>query len=247
MAEKRHSEGFLMLNLKALKLSRSVQTHWKTIVPLSCTFANAFLGFLSIVKTLEHNYTHAVYCLVLAAIMDMLDGRLARALGSTTQLGGELDSLADAISFCLAPCIALYACYPGTVGYSGMLALGLYLCAGMFRLAKFNLCNGNNLSYFTGLPTPVAAFCITSIILASQRTFGFMLYKRVPFIVITSIAFLMVSSIRFPSIKTIKIPRTAWLAVIPAALLTYYVGGAPIMLMTASLYLSIGIIGSLRK
>jgi CDP-diacylglycerol--serine O-phosphatidyltransferase len=174
-------------------------------LPFFFTFGNALFGFLSIIQALEENYIAAVYCLIAAAFMDLLDGRIARRMGTTSLLGAELDSLADAISFCLAPCILLYAWYPGTIGYTGIIALGLYMSAGIFRLAKFNISSEEQANYFIGLPTPMAAFFVTSLVLYSHwiltHSLRFLLYKRIPFILIASIAFLMISTIPFPSFK----------------------------------------------
>lgn len=128
------------------------------LLPFLFTFANAFLGFIAIVYALEGNFTYAVYSIMLAALMDMCDGRLARALGTTSMLGQELDSLADGISFGLAPCVVLYTWYPGVIGYTGFIALACYLSAGLYRLARFNLTAAAQHSYSIGLPIPVAAF-----------------------------------------------------------------------------------------
>ena len=177
----------------------------KSSLPFFFTFANALFGFLSIIQAVEENYTAAVYCLIAAACMDMLDGRIARKMGTTSILGAELDSLADAISFCLAPCILLYSWFPGTIGYSGIIALGLYVSAGLFRLAKFNITAEKQANNFIGLPTPIAALFIISLVLYNHwilnHSLKFLLYKRIPFVLVASIAFLMISSIPFPSFK----------------------------------------------
>lgn len=176
-----------------------------TPLPFFFTFANAFLGFISIVQALEGNYNEAVYCIMLAAVMDTFDGRLARALGSSSALGVELDSLADGISFGLAPCVLVYTWYPGTVGFTGFVALGCYLSAGLYRLARFNLTSSEQSVESRGLPIPLAAFFVVSLVLYQQwilqHRVWFMLYKRVPFLLILAIAGLMVSSIPFPTFK----------------------------------------------
>lgn len=230
---------------KLLKTTWHRSAKKRHLIPFFLTFANALLGFLAIVQTVEGNYTTALYCLVLAALMDLLDGRLARALGTASTLGGELDSLADAISFCVAPCIILYAWYPGTVGYTGLMALGLYVGAGIFRLARFNSTSQSHYAYFVGLPTPIAACCMISLMLSyhwmSQHAINFIFYKRIPFLIITSIALLMISSIPFPNFKKSTrryswIYRTLfmgiWCCVIAAA---YY--GYPLPLLMCTLYI----------
>src|SRR4029077_1820506 len=81
-------------------------------VPFFFTFANATLGFLAVIKALEGDATSSVYCILAAACMDVFDGRLARALGTTSTLGVELDSLVDGVSFCFAPAVIFYTTYP---------------------------------------------------------------------------------------------------------------------------------------
>jgi len=238
-------------------LKAQVQTFHKKIykksrasLPFLFTFANAGLGFLSIIQALEKNYTAAIYCLLGAGLMDLLDGRVARALNATSALGAELDSLADAISFCLAPCILLYAWYSDTIGYLGIFALVLYLLAGIFRLAKFNITHQQQSLHFIGLPTPVAALCVTSLILyntwiAHQET-QFLLYKKTPFILIISLAFLMISSIPFPNIKKQSLHTVllgvlgiigAWLIITALANKHF-----PLPLILVSIYIIVGII-----
>lgn len=241
--------------LSRLSAVKKTKTYKKStqFLPFLFTFANAFLGLLAIIQASEKNYTTAIYCLMAAAAMDLFDGRLARAFGTESKLGGELDSLADAISFCLAPCMVLYSWYPGNVGYTGLLALGAYLFAGIFRLAKFNLLANNLTSNsenpapsanFIGLPTPIAAFSILSLVLYSHwilsHSVRFMLYKRMPFIIITSIAVLMVSSIPFPSFKKIQklsIFKTLMLISLWLSLIISIIKGYPLLFMGISFYI----------
>lgn len=233
--------------LTAVKKTKTYQNGTRCL-PFLFTFANAFLGLVAIIQASEKNYTTAIYCLMAAAAMDMFDGRIARAFGAESRLGCELDSLADAISFCLAPCMVLYSWYPGNVGYTGLLALGLYLFAGIFRLAKFNIITANSenscSTNFIGLPTPIAAFSILSLVLYSHwilsHSVRFMLYKRVPFIIITSIAILMVSSIPFPSFKKIQrlsIFKTLMLCSLFISLIISLIKGYPLLFIGISLYI----------
>lgn len=116
------------------------------LIPFFFTFANALCGFMSVVKTLDEEYLIAALCIILAAGMDLCDGRLARMIGSTSVLGMELDSLCDAISFCFAPAILLYSWSLYQLGVAGLVVLSLYLCAGLFRLARFNISESMTLS-----------------------------------------------------------------------------------------------------
>lgn len=187
------------------------------IIPFFFTFGNAFCGFLSVINTLEEDYFTAALFILLAALMDLCDGRLARWFGSTSVLGMELDSLCDAISFCFAPAILVYSWSLYQLGTFGMIVLGLYLCAGLFRLARFNITSVNQTSYFTGLPTTIAAFFFANLVLyeswIAQSSFASMMRpERIAFMV-SVVALLMISSIKFPSLKAVKMKVSTGLLV----------------------------------
>src|SRR3989338_3074570 len=128
--------NFLLLQLRE-RMAQSSR-HLKVLIPFFFTFGNVFFGFYSIIKTIEGDFIAAALCIMAAAIMDAIDGRLARFLGTAGDLGSELDSLCDAVSFCLAPSVLLYSWYLHDFGHAGLFvpALVLYLCAGLFRLAR---------------------------------------------------------------------------------------------------------------
>lgn len=182
-------------------------------VPTLFTFLNAVFGFLAIIKALEGSVTAASYCIMLAALMDACDGRLARALRVTSCFGAELDSLSDAISFCLAPVVLVYCWYPTPIGFVGMTILGLYLCAGLGRLARFNSKANNTLPYSVGLTTTISAFTLatmpTSILMHQKITLG----------IVLALALLMPSTVRFPLFKKrLKIHAPVWVALAGAVI-----------------------------
>jgi CDP-diacylglycerol--serine O-phosphatidyltransferase len=242
-------QRLLKQQLTAVKKTKTYKKGTQ-FLPFIFTFANAFLGLLAIIQAMENNYITAIYCLMLAAAMDSCDGRLARAFGTESRLGTELDSLADAISFCLAPCIVLYSWFPGTFGYTGFFALGSYLFAGIFRLAKFNMLvneppSPNSSSNFIGLPTPVAALAVLSLVLYSHwildHSVRFILYKQVPFFIIGTIALLMISSIPFPSFKKFKrlsFLHVLGLSILWGCMLFLLIHGYPLLFIGVSLYIS---------
>jgi CDP-diacylglycerol--serine O-phosphatidyltransferase len=172
------------------------------VIPHLFTFLNALFGFLAIVKALEGAVVIAGYCIMLAALMDACDGRLARALKVTSCFGAELDSLSDAISFCLAPAILVYCWYPSPLGIWELAVLGFYLCAGLGRLARFNSKANNTLPYSLGLTTTVSAFCVASLPTAV------LVHQYVTLAIIGILACLMPSNIRFPLFK--KRVRINW-------------------------------------
>lgn len=179
----------------------------KPIIPFIFTFANAGFGFLSIIKTIEGDFIWAALCIVLAAIMDGIDGRLARYFGTAGGLGSELDSLCDAISFCLAPAVLLYSWYLHDFGHVGLFipVLIIYVCAGILRLAKFNLTVAEQQLFFLGLPTTIAAFFFAQLVLyqelVAETALNKILNEKVIVGLVASIALLMISSIQFPSFK----------------------------------------------
>lgn len=223
------------------------------MIPFFFTFGNAFCGFLSVINTLEENYVMAALFILLAALMDLCDGRLARWFGSTSVLGMELDSLCDAISFCFAPAILLYSWSLYQLGTFGMIVLGLYLCAGLFRLARFNISSVNQSSYFTGLPTTIAAFFFANLVLyeswIAQSSFAAMVRpERIAFIGAV-IAMLMISSVKFPSLKAVKMKISTGLLVIAALSFSIWclIKGYPLFLVISAGYIVISFLISIAR
>lgn len=169
-------------------------------IPLLLTFANAALGLFAILYAVEGEITKGALCLIGAVFCDGIDGRIARALNVASEIGGELDSLADGISFCLAPVVLIYGQFMVSPRL-GMATLVAYLCAGLYRLARFNVSSSNK--YFSGMPTTLAAFIISNVLL-----FQAALLKSLPWLVtpkgicslVVCLSFLMVSRIRIPKI-----------------------------------------------
>ncbi len=214
------------------------------IIPYLFTFLNAFFGFLSIIKTLEYDFSAAAYCIIIAGCMDLFDGRLARALGSASYFGMELDSLCDVVSFCIAPTVLLYNWYVESLGIPGLLVLSLYLCIGLSRLAKFNIRQDEQNKFFLGLPTPVAAFFLADLVLHSAQlaeiALWFFLDDRILLYLIAGLALLMIAPIQFPSFKyyTLRMRSTYnLLAVLIMLLLVCSRLGYPFFFVVTLLYI----------
>jgi len=185
------------------------------IIPYLFTFSNAIFGFFSIIKALEGNFVWASWFILFAAVMDMFDGRLARAIGSCSYLGMELDSLCDAISFCLAPVILLYVWKFYAFGIVGLIILSFYLCCGLLRLAKYNSITAkqdNDIGFFVGMPTPLAALMVAQMVIyypwIIARVLPFMQYPLGLMSVIFILSILMISPIYFLSFKKISSKRS---------------------------------------
>jgi CDP-diacylglycerol--serine O-phosphatidyltransferase len=173
----------------------------RSVVPNLFTAMNMFCGFLSILSASEGNYNYAAWLIFIAGLFDALDGMVARLTNSTSELGVELDSLSDIVSFGVAPSFLLYKTYFYQMDVWGIVLSSVLLIAGGFRLARFNLqVVGFEKSFFLGLPIPSAALAVASFVLAFYNE-GFaepFSHMVIPFIAV--IAYLMISSIRYEAI-----------------------------------------------
>jgi CDP-diacylglycerol--serine O-phosphatidyltransferase len=217
-------------------------------IPHLFTLGNALCGYVSIIQSLEGHYTIAAYAIILAAIMDFLDGRIARALGVTSCIGMELDSLSDAISFCLAPTIMLYGSQAPTNTSLLLVALGIYLCAGLWRLARFNATSIEQCYAFKGLPTTIAAFCMAAIIMAEpwfELHLQDHLFYGALLVTVIFLSYLMISAIPFPTFKNISYKKIKWgiliISTMVPFLLWYSYKGYPCLFIAISAYIVSGI------
>jgi len=139
----------------------------KQHLPSIFTLINLFLGFLAIINTMAGYYYIACYIILVAGAFDSVDGKIARLIGIPTNFGKEIDSLADMVSFCLAPSILVYSLYTQNMpGITGELIASAPLIMGAIRLARFNTeVYDEQPAYFTGLPTPMNALSIASLVL----------------------------------------------------------------------------------
>lgn len=127
----------------------------KPIVPNLVTLSNLLLGIMAIIYTLSERYPLAAAAILLAALLDRMDGNLARRLGVSSDFGKELDSLADLVSFGVAPAILAYASILDvTFGRVGLIIALIFIACGAIRLARFNVLEATD--YFIGVPITVA-------------------------------------------------------------------------------------------
>jgi len=134
-------------------------------IPHAITVANLFCGFLAIAYGLNGYLVTASWLIIVAALMDGLDGKIARLTGSSTRFGVEFDSMADLVSFGIAPAVLLYKHAFWTMGWWGYLLVFLYIFAGAFRLARFNYqFKGVRQDIFQGLPITMAGMTVASFI-----------------------------------------------------------------------------------
>jgi CDP-diacylglycerol---serine O-phosphatidyltransferase len=177
-----------------------------SVIPNLFTSINMFCGFLSILSASEGNINYAAWLIFTAAIFDALDGMVARLTKSSSELGVELDSLSDIVSFGAAPSFLLYKTYFYSMDTWGIIVSALPLIAGGFRLARFNIqLVGFSKSFFLGLPIPSSALTIASFVLAFYNDeFPKPISDFItPMILVLS--FLMVSNIRYETLPKISI------------------------------------------
>ena len=166
---------------------------------------NMFCGYACVVYAMRGEYETAAPFIGFAVILDMLDGRIARMTGTTSAFGVEFDSLADVISFGVAPAILSFAWGLSPLGRLGWAAGFLFVAAAALRLARFNIqSGGGDKRYFVGLPSPAAAAIPASTVYAWP--YGLYDYRAaLPAIAMVIVpAALMVSTIRFRSFKTLE-------------------------------------------
>lgn len=137
----------------------------RRFIPNSFTIFNMFLGFMSILASANGEFFWAAWFIIFGSIFDGFDGKIARALDSTSDFGIQFDSLADIITFCLAPSVFVYMVWAEPLG---QLVGGFYafmpLMLGSIRLAKFNLeSDGDQKAQFYGMPTPIMALTVVGI------------------------------------------------------------------------------------
>jgi CDP-diacylglycerol---serine O-phosphatidyltransferase len=178
------------------------------LFPSLLTTGNLFCGFFALLLSVDHRYTEAAVAIFVAMVMDLLDGRVARLMKATSQFGVEYDSLADVISFCVAPAFLLYSFALHQLGRAAWFGAFLFVVCGALRLARFNVQTGSvDRRFFVGLSTPAAAGVAASlvILLDGEETSRVV---RVAIAVATYVlALLMVSTFRYWSFKEIDFAR----------------------------------------
>lgn len=174
---------------------------YRGIFPGIFTMGNVVCGFIALLSMVEGKVTAACWLVILAAFLDSLDGKVARLSKTTSQFGVELDSLADFLSFGVAPGLIAYMIKLESLGTPGKLIAIVYIMAAAFRLARFNLmAETEEKKDFVGLPVPAAALTLVSFILFSYSLWGGLEYDELLVAMIVLFAFLMVSQIQYDSL-----------------------------------------------
>ena len=185
----------------------------KSLLPNALTIFGVCLGLSSIKFALDSNYAMAIIAIGFAAILDTLDGRVARLIKGTSKVGKELDSLTDVISFGVAPGFIMYFWTLNTIGKLGLMVVLIYIVCCALRLARFNLTvieesESWKINFFEGVPSPAAAaLVLLPLILNLSGIIQLENYTVLSFISILLTSILMVSKMPTYSLKRILIPR----------------------------------------
>jgi len=178
--------------------------------PLPCmlTCASLFSGFYSIIASINGHFLAAAVAILVAAVFDGLDGRVARMTHSTSHFGMELDSLCDLVSFGVAPALLAYLWALTPYGRYGWLAAFLYVATTALRLARFNSQAATTGPDFVGLPCPAAAAMISTTVMFSRFLGATETVKHLSILLLVySLSYLMVSNHRYLSFKQPRIKK----------------------------------------
>ena len=212
------------------------------ILPNLFTASSIFVGVISIVEASKDHFILASWLVLLALVFDGLDGRVARMTNTTSQFGVEFDSLADIISFGIAPAMLLYFYIGHDYGRFGILVSALYVIFGAIRLARFNISTAKtDPNVFIGLPIPTAAVFVSMWVLLFHK-YTLEDYSIALLFLALGVAVLMVSNFRYPSFKKIQLDKpmvfkTMILLVLVASLLYLFSAeGFALIILAYTLY-----------
>jgi len=200
------------------------------LLPSLFTIGNMFCGYACIVYAMRGEFELAAPFIGIAFILDSLDGRIARLTNTTSAFGVELDSLADVISFGLAPALLTFAWGLSEMGKVGWAAGFVYVSAAAMRLARFNIQSVTQLDkrYWVGMPSPAAAGVLASTVYAWPYPLTAYHQGIAALVVVLTPAVLMVSTIRFRSFKTINFGwNLSWRGPFMFALLIAFIATQP--------------------
>lgn len=187
-------------------------------IPNIVTLGNLYCGFLSIGFATNGQFKNAAILIMIGMMLDSMDGRLARMLNADSALGKELDSLADIVTFGVAPSFLLYCTYFYQFGLLGFAVAGLFPLFGAFRLARFNISTKSSQNYFVGVPITAAGGIVAVLTL-----FGNIIPNIITTVIFTALCFLMVSKIRIPSLKEVPLPKYGTIVTIFLGCLVYVI------------------------
>jgi CDP-diacylglycerol--serine O-phosphatidyltransferase len=221
------------------------------VLPNLFTSAGLFAGFYAIMQAHHGNFEAACLGIFVALIMDIIDGRLARLTNTMSEFGEQYDSLADMVSFGVAPALIMFEFAIGDLGRWGSLAAFIFVACAALRLARFNVQSVSAKRHFIGLPSPGAAGLIASLVWVLVDYQVAPQPYAVPLMLVLIIAALsMVSNIRYRSFKDLdvkdKMPFIGLIALI-VVISIIYLDPPMAFALVGSAYLISGYIGYLLR
>jgi len=180
------------------------------LLPNLLTTMSLLSGFYSIISSIKGEFFLAAVAILVAAVFDGLDGRVARLTGTTSKFGVEYDSLCDLLSFGVAPALLVYLWIMQPYGRYGWLAAFLYVATTALRLARFNSSIGRTpKNYFIGLPCPAAAGMIATAVLFSRyASIDSRFMDIAMLLMVYGLSYLMVSTHQYHNFKHVSRART---------------------------------------
>jgi CDP-diacylglycerol--serine O-phosphatidyltransferase len=183
------------------------------VLPNAFTASSIFCGFFAILRCTgsasQEDLYRAAVAIFFGMLFDMLDGRVARLTRTQSDFGREFDSLADVITFGVAPAVLIFKWALGSMGIWGMIIAFLYCACGAIRLARFNVMAARESSpskHFIGLPIPLAAGALVSLVIANYRSgIDGLVQERAVTAIVLVLSFLMVSTVRYRTFKDLKL------------------------------------------
>lgn len=203
------------------------------VLPSLFTVASLFCGFYAIIRAVQGSYKVAALLILVASVLDAVDGQVARLTRTSTDFGVQFDSLADVVSFGVAPAVLIHSWGLSSLGRIGWLATFLYVACGAARLARFNLRRHTDRRYFVGLPIPAAAITLAAMVNYRPEAVADPLAAAITAALVVFVAVLMISRLRYRSLKDADlIVRKPHLAIIMVALIYIAIASNPEVILT---------------
>jgi len=206
-----------MASLTRERLSRGL-----FVLPTLFTVGNLFCGYLSIWSSIRGTFDVSAYLIIAAGILDALDGRIARMTHSTSAFGEQYDSMADLVSFGVAPAVLAYSWGLADFHRLGWMVSFLFVVCGSMRLARFNIqAHVVDKRYFVGLPIPAGAGTIATVVLATPERLVSRVWMGGLLGLTIVLSYLMISTIRYRSFKDLDLRRRRPAWILPAIALFF--------------------------
>ncbi|HEY2797745.1 MAG TPA: CDP-diacylglycerol--serine O-phosphatidyltransferase [Thermoanaerobaculia bacterium] len=201
-----------MAGLTRERLSRGL-----FVLPTLFTVGNLFCGYLSVWCSIRGTFEIAAVLIIAAGVLDGLDGRIARMTHSTSAFGEQYDSMADLVSFGVAPAVLAYSWGLSDFHRLGWLVSFLFVVCGSMRLARFNIqTHVVDKRYFVGLPIPAGAGSVATLVLATPERLVSRVWMGGLLVVTVILSYLMISTIRYRSFKDLDLRRKRPVWILPA-------------------------------